>query len=199
MVLRGKWAQGIEPRNFTWILQDRLAVCERPGGYGQNHRKVRRQEEIIWLREQGFTEIVSLCLSPHNLHNYDEMGMPWRHRPFRPTGDQERYLRQLFPELRHLLVQGGKILVHQEELSDRMAGLMAAYILWNRLVPGGPQAVSVIEQLLHKSLGPSARQLVGIVPRLPTPEEAPLLVPEPPTDTPDDDVKGDDGADGDRG
>ena len=45
--LRGKWALGIQPRNFTWIIKDRLAICERPGGYGVNHRRVRRQEEII--------------------------------------------------------------------------------------------------------------------------------------------------------
>src|SRR3546814_14562440 len=97
MVLRGKWAQGIEPRNFTWILQGKLAVCERPGGYGANHRKVRRQEEIIWLREQGFTMVVSLAVSPHNLHNYDEMGMPWRHPPFTRSDDQEAYTSRLFP------------------------------------------------------------------------------------------------------
>ena len=29
--LRGKWAQGIQPRNFAWIIKDHLAVCERPG------------------------------------------------------------------------------------------------------------------------------------------------------------------------
>jgi hypothetical protein len=34
---KGKWAQGITPRNFVWVLKDRLAVCERPGGYGQKH------------------------------------------------------------------------------------------------------------------------------------------------------------------
>ena len=45
--LRGKWALGITPRNFTWVIKDRLAICERPGGYGENHRRVRRQEEII--------------------------------------------------------------------------------------------------------------------------------------------------------
>ena len=69
--MKGKWAQGIQPRNFAWVIQDRLAVCERPGGYAANHRRVRRQEEIIWIREQGFTCVVSLIPSPHNLHNYD--------------------------------------------------------------------------------------------------------------------------------
>ena len=59
-----------------------LAVCERPGGYGANHRRVRRQEEIIWIREQGFTCVISLIPSPHNLHNYEELGVAYRHLPF---------------------------------------------------------------------------------------------------------------------
>lgn len=182
MAMRGKWAQGIPPRNFTWIVQDRLAVCERPGGYGQNHRKVRRQEEIIWLREQGFTTVISLVQSTHNLHNYDELGLPWRHRPISASDEQESFLNRLFPELRQLLLVGGKVIIHQDELGDRLAGLMAAYILWNRLVPAPPQAISVVEQLLHRQLGPGARSLVALVPKLPEPgvlpppeiEETPL-------------------------
>ena len=61
--MKGKWAQGIQPRNFAWVIKDRLAICERPGGYGANHRRVRRQEEIIWLREQGFGVVISLLPS----------------------------------------------------------------------------------------------------------------------------------------
>ncbi len=179
MVLRGKWAQGIEPRNFTWVLQGKLAVCERPGGYGANHRKVRRQEEIIWLRENGFTLIVSLVTSPHNLHNYDEMGMPWLHRPFTAGADQQAFMASFFPELRQLLVEGGRLVLHQDELSDRVGGLMAAYVLWNRLVPAGPQAISVVEQLLKRQLGPGARSLVGIVPRLPEPGAVEVQAPAP--------------------
>jgi len=179
MAARGRWAQGIEPRNFTWILQGKLAVCERPGGYGHNHRKVRRQEEIIWLREQGFTMVVSLAPSPHNLHNYDEMGVPWRHRPYTRGEDQEAYLASLFPELRQLLLEGGKVVLHQDELGDRLAGLVAAYVLWNRLVPAGPQAISIVEQLLHRQLGPEARSLVAMVPKLPEPGSTPPPVIEP--------------------
>ena len=65
--VKGKWAAGIPPRNFTWVIRDRLAVSERPGGFAPSHRRVRRQEEIIWLRVQGFTRVVSLLPSPHNL------------------------------------------------------------------------------------------------------------------------------------
>ena len=60
MAVKGKWAQGIEPRNFRWVIKGSLAVSERPGGYGANHRRVRRQEEIIWVREQGFAPVISI-------------------------------------------------------------------------------------------------------------------------------------------
>ena len=80
--MRGKWAQGITPRHFTWVIKDKVAVCERPGGYGVNHRKVRRQEEIIWLRQNEFDFVMSLCGSSQNLHNYEEMGLPFHHVPF---------------------------------------------------------------------------------------------------------------------
>ena len=58
--MKGKWAAGIVPRNFAWVIKDQLAVCERLGGYGENHRKVRRQEEIIWVQQQGFARVISL-------------------------------------------------------------------------------------------------------------------------------------------
>lgn len=159
--MKGKWAQGIRPRNFAWVIKDRLAVCERPGGYGPNHRRVRRQEEIIWIREQGFTCVISLIPSPHNLHNYDELGVHWLHRPFGPHDDSRAVLAGLYPELRQLLDDGGKVLVHGEELGDRIAGLLGGFLLWSSLVPHGPQAVSVIERIVQRQMGPEGRGLVA--------------------------------------
>ena len=79
--VKGRWAQGLEPRAFCWIIKDRLAASERPGGFARNHRKVRRQEELIWLIGHGFTHILSMLDSPHNLHAYDEAGIPHAHVP----------------------------------------------------------------------------------------------------------------------
>ena len=167
MVMKGKWAQGIQPRNFAWILKDKLAVCERPGGYGANHRRVRRQEEIIWIREQGFTCVVTLIPSPHNLHNYDELGVTWRHLPFGQHDDAESVVRTLYPELAAMLSAGGKVLVHQDELADRVAGLMAGYLLWSEVVPRAPQATSVVERLLSRQMGPLGRDLVSLAATIP--------------------------------
>jgi hypothetical protein len=165
--MKGKWAQGIKPRNFAWVITDRLAVCERPGGYGANHRKVRRQEEIIWIREQGFTRVISLIPSPHNLHNYDELGMPWLHRPFGPHESAETFLGEVLPELRDLLGAGEKLLVHQDELGDRVQGLMAAFLRWAGMIDDGPTAVTVIERLLGRQLGPFGREMVAMATDVP--------------------------------
>ena len=167
--MKGKWAQGIQPRNFSWVVKDKLAVCERPGGYGVNHRRVQRQEEIIWIREQGFTCVVSLIPSPHNLHNYDELGVVWRHRPFTQGDDAQRFVATFFPELRTMLSENQKVLVHQDELGDRVSGLMAGFLLWSGMVESGPQAISITEQLVHRQLGPLGRQLVTLAAELPKP------------------------------
>ena len=164
--MKGKWAQGIKPRNFAWIIRDKLAVSERPGGYGANHRRVRRQEEIIWLREQGFTCVISLIPSPHNLHNYDELGLPYLHRPFAQHEDAKRFLRGLYPELSSLVGQGSRLLIHQEELGDRVSGLVAGYLLWAGLVPTAPQTVAIVEQMVQRQMGPVGRSLVAVAAQL---------------------------------
>jgi hypothetical protein len=158
---RGKWAEGIKPRNFTWIIQDRLAVCERPGGYGDNHRRVRRQEEIIWIREQGFTSVVSLIAAPHNLHNYDELGVHWRHRPLTTGDDLSHYLGIVYPELEALLDHGELILMHQEELGDTVAGVIGGYLLYSGKLPTPPAAINMIEQITTRQLGPEGRDIIA--------------------------------------
>ncbi len=161
MATKGKWAQGIEPRHFSWVIQDQLAICERPGGFGANHRKVRRQEEIIWIREQGFDFVVSVSSAPHNLHNYDELGVQWRHRPFNGAADGPEAVLALYREIQSLLRDNRKVVVHREELGDHVVGLMAGYLLWTGLVPTGPEVITVIERIAGRQLGPIGRELVA--------------------------------------
>jgi hypothetical protein len=161
MVVKGKWAQGIKPRNFAWVIKDQLAVCERLGGYGSSHRRVRRQEEIIWVREQGFTFVISVIPSTSNLHNYDEFQLPWKHWPF-PVDDPSVYLRDAYRELDDLLRSGNKLLMHNEELSDRLCGLVGGYLLYRGLVDTAPRTVVAIEQLTGRQLGPIGREIVAI-------------------------------------
>lgn len=160
--MKGKWAQGIKPRNFNWILKDKMAVCERPGGTGANHRKVRRQEEIIWLRENNFDQIVSLIPTTANLHSYDELNMPWRHLPFVGAEIGQEGIATLHGDIERMLSLDSRIVLHREELSDHVSGLMAGYFIHAGLVDETPKAVVTIEQLLERQLGPLGRELVNL-------------------------------------
>jgi hypothetical protein len=159
--VRGKWAAGISPRNFTWVVKEHLAVSERPGGFAPNHRRVRRQEEIIWLRVQGFDRVVSLLPSPHNLAAYDEGELAWSHFPMPGTGDVREQLLDLFRNLDRWQRAGEKVLLHQEELGDRVMGVVGGFLLWTGRLPGAPQAVAVVERLVGHQMGPSGRDLVA--------------------------------------
>lgn len=160
--MKSKWAAGIAPRNFAWIVKDRLAVSERPGGYARNHRKVRRQEEIIWIREQGFHRVVSLLGSPHNLHAYDELGVGWEHIPLGPHDEPRLVLADLFQRLRVWHAAGEKVIVHQEELGDRVLGVVTGYLVWSGLLRSPAQAISVVERINSRQMGPVGRELVDV-------------------------------------
>ena len=164
MTMRGKWAEGIEPRHFHWIVSERLAISERPGGYGSQHRRVRRMEEIIWIKQHDFTWVISLIDAPHNLHNYDEQHVPYRHWPV-GAGDTVA-LDQAYRELRTMLEAGNRLLLHHEELGDKLCGFVAGYLLWSGLIEESPRAIEVIEQITHRQLGPVGRELVSAAARL---------------------------------
>ena len=67
---------GLKPRGFTWVIADRLAVSERIGGYGFQHRKIRREEEISWLkRDAGMTSVITLLPGNQNLQAYRDAGL----------------------------------------------------------------------------------------------------------------------------
>jgi len=164
--MKNKWAKGIPPRFFAWIIKGQLAISERPGGYARNHRRVRRREEILWLLGEGFTQVVSLLPSNHNLHAYDELEMTWCHLPFGPQDDPAICLPDIYRHIRDSLARGERILVHQEELNDRLMGVVAGYLRWSGLVPSGPQAITVVERILGRQMGTPGRELVTLAPSL---------------------------------
>ena len=136
-------------------------MSERPGGFAPNHRKVRRQEEIIWLQVQGFTRVVSLLPSSHNLQAYEEKSMASVHFPLPTSGDARAALADLYRDLHGRLTSGERILIHQEELGDRVTGVVAGYLLWSDRLQSGPQAITVLEHMTGHPMGPSGRELVA--------------------------------------
>ncbi|HSZ36875.1 MAG TPA: hypothetical protein VK773_07255 [Acidimicrobiales bacterium] len=166
--MKGKWAAGIPPRNFTWVIKDHLAVSERPGGFSLNHRRVRRQEEIIWLRVQGFGRVISLLPSPHNLAAYDEEGLAWAHYPLERTGDPRPVLLACYQDIDDSLAAGLRILMHQDELGDRTMGVTAGYLVWSGRISNLPQAVALVEQVVGHAMGAPGRELLAEMEGMPT-------------------------------
>jgi hypothetical protein len=161
--LRGRWAQGLQPRFFTWVIKDRLGTGERPGGFARNHRKVRRQEELIWLSVNGFTHIVSLLDSPHNLHAYEEAGLAYVHVPLGPHDELAPRLAAIYSTLAKLLENPEeKLYIHHEEFGDRLLGALAGYLLYAGIVDAGPHAISIIEKLTGRSLDAEGREIVAL-------------------------------------
>ncbi len=165
--MRGKWAAGIPPRNFTWVIRDRLALSERPGGFAPNHRRVRRTEELIWLRAQGFTLIVSLLPSLHNLHAYDDEHIAHAHFPLAPGADPRAMLTDSYHYLDAALRDGERVLIHREELGDRVTGVAAGFLVWSGRVPSEPKAIALVEHLVGHQMGSSGRELVVVAAALP--------------------------------
>jgi hypothetical protein len=160
--VRGRWAQGLEPRGFCWIFQDRLAASERPGGFARNHRKVRRQEELIWLVGHGFTHVLTLLDSPHNLHAYDEAGIPYEHIPLGRHDDWAVSLERIDATLKKWLDDPGeRVLIHHEEFGERLLGVLAGFLVYSGIAKEGTHAIVMIEKITGRELGAPGREIVA--------------------------------------
>ena len=75
-------------------------------------------------------------------------------------------LPDLYRHLRDWLAAGERLLVHQEELGDRLMGVMGGYLLWSGMLTEGPQAITIVEQIVHRQMGPPGRQIIALAPSL---------------------------------
>lgn len=151
---------GLEPRGFTWVIKGRLAVSERIGGHGVQHRRIRREEEISWLQEHGFNTVVSLLGGAQNAAAYDAAGFEVVHEPL--VGEYEpEDVDRVFEALDAALNRpGAVVLLHRDHIDDTVSGLLAGYLVYSGLVKDPILAVAVIQEILRRPLGPEGRSLV---------------------------------------
>jgi hypothetical protein len=151
---------GLKPRAFTWIIADRLAVSERIGGNGFQHRRVRREEEINWLvAEAGITTIVNLLPGNQNMGAYSVAGITTFAVP--PIAENETIASRLYSALDEALaVPAARVLVHREVIDDTLAGLLGGYLVTSGLVQDRILASALIQEILGRALGPEGRALI---------------------------------------
>jgi hypothetical protein len=152
---------GLKPKGFTWIISDRLAVSERIGGNGFQHRRVRREEEINWLvREARITTVVNLLPGNQNVQAYAAAGIDTMAVPMGvdvERGDPARLYRALDEALTD---PHARVLVHKEIIDDELAGMLGGYLIVSGLLKDRILATAIIQEILGRALGPEGRALI---------------------------------------
>lgn len=164
--MRGKWAAGIEPRGFTWVYRGILAVSERPGGSTAVHRRVRRDEELLWLKHQGFSRVISILPVMQNLTAYFEHGLTASHYALRGGPQQREVLEACYLDLAQSMDHKVTVLLHGDDISDRLLGVIAGYLVWSRRAPTVPGAIALVERLFKRSIGPDGRSVLFDLPEV---------------------------------
>ena len=162
---RGGNLSGLKPRGFTWVIAGRLAVSERIGGYGLHHRRVRREEEILWLSDNGVTAVLSLLETNHNLAAYEAAGLRALHVQL-PEELEQGDVDAFFKSVHGVLIDPeAALLVHGDNVDDRLVGLMGGYLVFAGLIEDPIVATATIQEILRRPLGPEGRKLIpdGVV------------------------------------
>lgn len=161
----GKMVAGLKPRGYTWVISERLAVSDRVGGSGFQHRRVRREEEITWLTEEaGINTIVSMLAGNQNLAAYRQAGIATYSVPVASPVEEEDVIR-FHKTLDQALARGhAKVLVHREVVDDAVGGLVGGYLVSSGMVEDPILALAVIQQILGRPLGPEGRALFPSTP-----------------------------------
>ncbi|MFH1104943.1 MAG: hypothetical protein V1757_08410 [Actinomycetota bacterium] len=150
---------GLEPRAFSWVIARHLAVSERIGGYGFQHRRVRREEEIAWLRHAGVNAVLSLLEGNQNVAAYEAAGMRAYTEPL-PELEPEAVTRVFKTMSRVLAIPKTTLLVHRDIVDDSVAGVLAGYLVHSRRVPDPIMATALVQEILRRPLGPEARAVI---------------------------------------
>lgn len=152
---------GLEPRSFTWVIARRLAVAERIGGHGFQHRRVRREEEINWLKSVGVNAVLSLLDGNQNLASYEKAGLRAANEPL-PELTVDGVKGVLKAMSRMLSKPDRVLLVHRDIIDDTLAGVLAGYLVHSRRVEDPIMATALIQEILRRPLGPEARAIIPL-------------------------------------
>ena len=154
---------GLEPRGFRWVIAGRLAVSERIGGSGFQHRRVRREEEIAWLVEHGINTILTLLPAGQNATAYDEAQFRVICHPVDLPPADVAELDAVFGAMDEALDEpGASVLLHRDTVDETIGGLLAGYLVHSELVTDPIVATSVIQEILGRPLGPEGRSRIPV-------------------------------------
>lgn len=135
-------------------------MSERIGGYGFQHRRVRREEEITWLKEQGINAVLTFLPSNQNQAAYEGAGFSVYHRVIEGELEQDD-IDEIFAVFEEALApDGSSLLVHRDLIDDVLVGLLGGHLVHAGLIQDPIVATSVIQEISGRPLGPEGRRLI---------------------------------------
>jgi hypothetical protein len=70
-------------------------------------------------------------------------------------------LADCYRDIDESLAAGLRILVHQDELGDRVMGVVAGYLVWSGRIVSLPQSVALVEHVVGHAMGEPGRELLA--------------------------------------
>lgn len=152
-----RWGDGIPPKNLLWIVPDKLAVCDCPGGFGDTRRQARLKEELIWIRKTNFDAVILLLSDPEMTQAYESMHIASFELKMSqlPTPD---VLDKIYFEIGKRLDNGQKLLVHRHNLDDTMTAFMGCFLMWYDLADTPVSAELSINQIIGRHISIQTRK-----------------------------------------
>lgn len=124
------------------------------------HRRVRRDEELNWIKHSSITIVLSLLGSSHNLDAYAAAGIPAHHIPVEHPSDAVAKLDEIYVFLDKVLTEPGQAcLVHFDDFNEILCGILAGYLVHACYVPTGTVAVALVERITGRPMSPEGREI----------------------------------------
>jgi len=122
------------------------------------HRRVRRDEELSWLRSHGFNTLLTLLDETFNISAYEDSAMRVMHVPVHGELEDDEAGLMLDGVTRALESDNSVVLVHSDTVTDGILGVLGAYLIRARLVDDPIIATALIQEIVGRPLGPLGRK-----------------------------------------
>lgn len=122
------------------------------------HRRVRRDEELSWLRDHGFNTLLAILDETFNVSAYEESAMRVMHVPAHGELEESEAGLLLDGVTRALKSDNSVVLVHSDTVTDGILGVLGAYLLRSRLIEDPIIATAMIQEIVGRPLGPLGRK-----------------------------------------
>ncbi len=124
------------------------------------HRRVRRDEELSWLRDNGFNTLLSVLEDTFNVSAYEESAMRVLHVPIKGELEDHQAAQVLEGVMRCLDHDSSVTLLHSDSVTDGILGVLGGYLLRSGLLDDPIIAIATIQEIMGHPLGPTGRRFL---------------------------------------